>query len=386
LNQNQNINIFPVGESSKLSSTIRSIKRPETRDKRTSFSALLFNSLKFIYDLTWRKIYWPDMACLWYLPAFKKAQKLLKIKSYDALITVSLPFTDHLVGYRIKKAYPDLFWIVDIGDPFSWMKTTPVNNSGIYSKINLKAEKAILNLSNVVSVTNKNTSRLYADFLGLSETKIKIIPPVVHFRLKEKMETGSENKSRGKFILSYFGVLYSEIRNPDGLLLAIDQVIKFDKEIQNKIEIHFWGEYHSCLKSFQKYPQLEKYLFFHHTVSKDEAIKAMCNSSILVNIGNVTDYQLPSKVIEYIALKRPILHFYSIGSDSSLDILRKYPFSFCCNPWNELDIMALTSFIKSSNSVSISEETIVNLIEEYTPEKIALKYLELIPSNIDEKK
>ncbi len=39
------------------------------------------------------------------------------------------------------------------------------------------------------------------------------------------------------------------------------------------------------------------------------------NFHLLLSIGNTNKYQLPSKVIEYISLGKPVIHFAEIPSD-----------------------------------------------------------------------
>lgn len=58
----------------------------------------LFGVAESVHDQTWKKVYWPDYACLWYFSAVSMARRLITTKGYDAMITVSLPFTSHLVG------------------------------------------------------------------------------------------------------------------------------------------------------------------------------------------------------------------------------------------------------------------------------------------------
>ena len=72
-----------------------------------------------IYDASWKKVYWPDRACSWFPAALRRAERIVKDGDCDAIITVSLPFTAHLVGYSIKRRHLALPWIVDIGDPFA---------------------------------------------------------------------------------------------------------------------------------------------------------------------------------------------------------------------------------------------------------------------------
>ena len=51
-------------------------------------------------------------------------------------------------------------------------------------------------------------------------------------------------------------------------------------------------------------------------ILREDAIKEMINNfHILLSIGNKNTYQLPSKVIEYISLGKPVLHYAEILSD-----------------------------------------------------------------------
>ena len=55
---------------------------------------------------------------------------------------------------------------------------------------------------------------------------------------------------------------------------------------------------------------------FNNLVPRKDAIDLMINSMhILLSIGNSNTYQLPSKVIEYISLGKPVLHFAEISND-----------------------------------------------------------------------
>ena len=51
-------------------------------------------------------------------------------------------------------------------------------------------------------------------------------------------------------------------------------------------------------------------------IPREDALKQMVNNfHILLSIGNKNTYQLPSKVIEYISLGKPVLHYAEISSD-----------------------------------------------------------------------
>ncbi len=65
----------------------------------------MVRAAKAAYDITWKQVYWPDYACLWYPSALAEAKPLCRHKRYDAVITVSHPFTGHLVGLSLKRVY-----------------------------------------------------------------------------------------------------------------------------------------------------------------------------------------------------------------------------------------------------------------------------------------
>ena len=88
------VNIFRVGgkvserlrrlfDSSGNSSTNTGISEHDRIQKKTGFRELLGKLVKGIHDLTWRNIYWPDYACLWYRLALSLACKLLDEKKHE---------------------------------------------------------------------------------------------------------------------------------------------------------------------------------------------------------------------------------------------------------------------------------------------------------------
>ncbi len=50
----------------------------------------------------------------------------------------------------------------------------------------------------------------------------------------------------------------------------------------------------------------------------------MCRADVLVNVGNNNRFQLPSKLVDYVAASRPILNFVARPDDPSVIALRGY--------------------------------------------------------------
>jgi hypothetical protein len=379
------VNIKRIGSS--LKSRINSDHNLGTytiQDKRTITNytkwlrSCATNLLKKIYNITIKKIHWPDSAWLWYFIAVKECKKLHQKNKYDKLITVSHPFTSHLVGLAIKKEYPELFWLADSGDPFCFTDATPTNSFRLYSKLNYKTEKKVFLNADILTFTTTGTSEKYSDLFQEFSSKFRIIPPLVRISKQQNEEINIFNKPNGKIIISYFGVLYKEIRSPEGLLRMINSLDHLDEMLKDKIELHFFGDHSSCLSIFKQYPTLKNQLFFHGIVPKHIVAEAMVQSDLLVNIGNNTSYQLPSKIVEYVAAMKPIINIISISDDSTMAYLKEFSFVNSFNPNQQNDLISLKYLIENHSAIQIHQSKITPFIEAHSPEVIAKDYLKLL--------
>lgn len=273
------------------------------------------NMLKAIYGHTLRRVLWPDFAGFWYFAARKAASNLLAKKRYDVVVSVSLPFTGHLVGLALKRRH-GVRWVVDIGDPFSFMSETPVNNHRLFRRLNFRAESNVLQNADAVSVTTEGTRSKYLQcFPDLTGDKISVIPPLF-------VAPADVGRLAPFFIgpprirLVFAGTLYSQIRNPAALLELFNSLLS--TSIGEQLELHFLGVINDCEPYFQKYRELiGSKIFLHGLVPRVSAVRAMMDATVLVNLGNSTAYQLPSKVVEYVMLGKPVLNITKLAADSS---------------------------------------------------------------------
>lgn len=288
---------------------------------RGGIRGVIFTLAKRIYDSIWKQIFWPDYACLWYWPGLRKAKRLCGANRYDCVITVSHPFTGHLVGLGLKKAFPGLRWVVDIGDPFSLDSTVPSNNVRLYRRLNRRIDRRVLEVCDAISVTVEGCKASLIDEFSLDSGKIKVIPPL--FSLSQTPKADAPPFAKNGFIdLVYIGVLYADIRRPDGLLSLLNTV---QSSIAN-IRLHFFGEQRGCDDCFSRFPQLmEKTVVLHGPVARNRVSAILSSADILINIGNQTSHQLPSKLVEYIAAGKPILNVVGADVDTSVEFLKDYP-------------------------------------------------------------
>ncbi len=300
----------------------------EPRTEWPRFHNRAATALRWIHERTWKPIYWPDSYCLWY-PAALRAAWMNSRGSVDVVITTSIPFTSHLVGLAVKKWRPRATWILDIADPFSLDGQFPQNNTRIYSRLNRAADAAVFKRANHVAVTCEETAEAYRRIFPEHSTKLSIIP---HLAIPHRPTFQPYPKERaGALKLVFVGTLDGAVRDPSGLFLLISELRRTGCEI----ELHVYGRVQNCDSQIARHQALVgSGIVLHGVVQRDRAWQAMCGADVLVNIANSVPYQLPSKLVDYVAAGKPILNVAGRESDPSAQALRGCPsvLTALCSP------------------------------------------------------
>ncbi len=383
-----NVHILRVNDSiieklrTKLKKPDRNTKAENNSESHKTDShvkKVVKNIFQTLHDVTWKNLYWPDYAALWKKTAVKSSEYLIKTEQYDALITISDPFTSHLVGYKLKEKYPQLKWLVDIGDPFCFRHDTPTNNHLLYNKKNYRVEKNIFAKAEYISVTTETTKEKYAQLFPESGEKIEVIPPLMA-PSESLIKKQNDNNAANKITLIFVGTLYKTIRNPKFLLQLFDRLQQVN--LTKKIELHFYGGINDCHSEFTSYEHLkDKSLFLHGLVPREKVLLAMDDASVLVNIGNDNMYQLPSKIVEYVLTGKPIINIVKLDNDSSTQFLQDYTAKTILKDTNqssfEHEFTRCLNFINNLPSKVSSEEREI-LRNKFSPQSITKQYQNLL--------
>jgi glycosyltransferase involved in cell wall biosynthesis len=269
----------------------------------------------------WRAVYWPDYACGWIVPAARAARRLCERNAYDWIISVSHPFTGHVVGLRAKRHLSGARWLVDVGDPFHLMKEPALNNRLLYSGLNRAIEQRVVSRADAVSVTTDEAKRLYETHFEVAAPRISVIPPLISLPGTAQPRARADGTVR----LVYVGTLYRRLRSPERLLALTRALAAASRRA---IELHFYGSVNDCGPLLA--PWLEAgpaRIYAHGLVSRASVNQAMADADVLVNIGNASAAQLASKVVEYMAMGKPVLNLAGPDRDASVAALAGYPAS-----------------------------------------------------------
>jgi glycosyltransferase involved in cell wall biosynthesis len=327
----------------------------------------------------WKSVRWPDTACPFILPALKAAGRLIRDKPYDVLVTVSHPFSCHLPGLVLKRRHPQLQWLVDIGDPFAFALAP--NNRRLYSRLNDRVEAAVLTAADSVSVTTRGMLEGYLADYALTQEKFAVIPPLLSIPKEDvgRQPVSSCLTDNNRLRLVYCGRWYRQIRNPVYLLELLKKTVE-SASLKRRLELHLYGGVGDCGELIDSYRDLQgKHLFLHSLVDRTETVAAMRNADVLVNVGNPNAQQLPSKIVEYIGMRKAIINLVNHPKDCTLELLQEHPALLnlaCGQATLEKNVVLLLEFLERL-PISISESVFQRIRTPFLPASIAAAYIEL---------
>ena len=267
----------------------------------------------------------------------KESIKMYEKERYDIVYTSSIPGITHICGHEIKKRYPNVTWYASFSDPIknSPYKIDPdLKNRSIFYRIAFAIGAFIYMNNRFEEVAIENADRLFfickeqRDFTleqyengdrYLFKCKIEPLTYIPEWKMYKDLITAPRINNIPKQAV-HLGRLYG-LRKIDNFLLALKELKEEDLKLSEKIVFHQYSEIQlSDVKLIKEY-NLEDVFIVHSKVSYSEAIEIMKNADILVLFDTIMEDEkiqpyLPSKIIEYLLLNKPILGICGTNSPS----------------------------------------------------------------------
>ncbi len=355
----ENYNILYFGNK-KMSMTMNSIRKDSKNINNPSIKKLIYNLLKKVYRFVFKTFAWPDYAMFWIFTVYKNKLKISK--DFDSIISVSLPFTSHVCASILVKRLKTK-WVMDIGDPFSLKLQSPENNVILYSLLNRFIEKKYYNKADQVFFTHKEVLEFHQNKFQIENSKLKIGHPIFEILNENILLSNQYNYSKLPINIGYFGIFTDNIREPSNYINYISS--KLGEEFH-----HFWYINEESKKYFTSFTNLNNH-FFEQLIPREEAIKKMINNfHILLSIGNTNKNQLPSKVIEYISLGKPVIHYAEIPTDPMYRFEKLFTNLIIIN--KETQLNDISSYLKMFQNGSF-EFNYKNFVENFGANAIIKK-------------
>ena len=275
-----------------------------------------FNSIRNKLSILTNIFRWPISSKKNYRKIVKEAEKIIKDNRIDLIISSYGSINSVLAGVKLKKKYSNITFAPCFFDALYGGSTLSFMPKKYCEEKAKRLQKKVFIVSNYV-ILMRSVENLFLNCHSFSEFQEKMIfcdlPMIV-----DGLYLTKNNTIFPKNIISfvYVGSLPNNIRNPKPVL---DLFSIADKS------------FHLFLYGSNDYKNLEKQyisnsnIHFMGQVSRDKAIEVMNSADYLINIGNNLKYMTPSKVFEYMSLKKRIISFYAIDDDTSEVYLSHYP-------------------------------------------------------------
>ena len=251
-----------------------------------------------------------------------------------------------------------------------WFQMDPHSNNGMIRKNKLnresKAERFVYNHMDKIFVQ----PNAYSEIINKYDSNItkKVLP--TNFPLINPDIQVMENKSyfqNSTINCVYSGALMMPIRRPE-------YMFNLFSHFENKsINLYVWSNNLSDKKRDEMISLMPDNVSYCGSLSQNEMQSVLAGADCLVNLGNTVSNQLPSKLLDYISFRKPIINIYKNGNCPTIDLISKYPLAISISESEDVSEAAskVENFIINSIGNSVDARIVCNNYHDYLPEVVA---------------
>lgn len=266
----------------------------------------------------------PDEKRVWMPGALRAARATLDAVPAKVIVTFAQPWTDHLIGLALKRER-GLPWVAHFSDP--WVDS-PYFRAGAWLRKRAESweRQVIEEATKVVFVNTYARDRVMAKYPEAWTAKTAVVPQ--GFEAPFRTHAAASGQS-GPLRMIYTGRFYDGLRTPDAFLDAMAQVNK-RVPLRGRLEVQFIGSGMSAHAARASALGLGHSVVFTGRVAPLHAQERASGADVLLIIDAPSDHGpslfLPSKLIDYLPLRKPILGITPLQGPSG-DLLRElgYP-------------------------------------------------------------
>ena len=296
-----------------------------------------------IVRLYWRIIcrfssLWFEYPLIELIPLVRKAVK--GESGYDAVISIAYPFPIHwgLSSVWNKKDKIAKIWIADCGDPYVGRENDTFKVPFYFEWI----EKWLFRKTDYITVPTQGAIEgYYKEF----HEKIRVISQGFNF---EDVKLFDGEKETEKIIFGYGGLLIPGKRDPSDLLNFLNTL-----DAKYNFEFHFYTSSTQLIEPFLG--NSNGRIQLKEMTDRKTLLFEMSKMNFVVNIENEGTSQTPSKLIDFVIIKKPILSV----------------------KFGELNTQTVLEFLDGNyeNALKIADP------DQYKIENVAKKFLNLLENN-----
>lgn len=293
------------------------------------------------------------------------------VSDVDYVMAVGAPFENIRAAVALKKQYPKLKLILLLFDLYTHNPVYLLEDCSLNDmRERMEEEQVWIDCADIIiSASETKEQWKKSAFRNIGNKLFFLNFP--SFRLQDTLTFYDDKLKKNTDTIDcvYTGTLYDDIRNPQFMLDVFCKLLSFHPNIR----LHILGT--GCEEIISEFRgKMGEHLCVYGQRDRLYAQQFLNQADFLISIGNRTKTQLPSKIFEYIAMGKPIIHLYSIEEDACLRYLDIYPLACCIKESDsklDEETENVSNFIKHSFSLRCDKTELAEKYRESTPEYYA---------------
>ena len=262
----------------------------------------------------------PDPKWVWVKRAAAAAEAAASRTRFDGLVTFAQPWSDHLVGLRVHRA-TKLPWVAHFSDP--WIDSPYWRGSSKQRAMASAMESRVVHdATSVVFVTDEAADLVMKKYPRELRGKVAVVP---HGYDSATLKGSSrEREPRLPLRIVYTGRFYDGLRTPETLLRGL-AALGTEQSLAGALDVTFVGPFVTGFARQARALGLDGVVRFQDKVSPGDAQSIAAAADVLLVIDAPIDGPspfLPSKLVDYLAFRKPILGI-TPADGASASLLRR---------------------------------------------------------------
>ena len=246
----------------------------------------------------------PDEKRVWMPVALRAARRALASEPADLLMSFAQPWSDHLIGLRLHRE-AGLPWVAHFSDP--WVDSPYIQGTAWQRRIWSRMEHDVMAAATRIVFMNKQTAdRVMAKYPAEFKRRARVVPQGFDASLTPAVPGA---RRPGPLHIVYTGRFYAGVRTPDAFLTAL-AILHRRAPLDGRLAVTFVG---GAMEAYQRASArlaLSAIVTFCGRRSPNEALAVASTADVLLVIDAPSDGPslfLPSKLVDYLPLRKPIL-------------------------------------------------------------------------------
>lgn len=261
----------------------------------------------------------PDEKRVWLPSAVAEGRRALREQPADLIVSFAQPWSDHLIGLRLHRE-TGLPWVAHFSDP--WVDS-PYHPPSDWLRGRAAAmEAAVVSAATQLVFVNSYTrDRVMAKYPDAWRSRAQVIPQ----GWEPTQQPVRERRAGGPLHVVYTGRFYNHIRTPDALLAVLANLNR-RQPLTGVLDVEFVGAGMRAYEVQARALGLDACVRFSGRLSPSQARERAASADVLLTIdapaSDGPSLFLPSKLVDYLPLGKPILAVTPAAGPSA-DLVRR---------------------------------------------------------------